>query len=92
MTVTVNVPVADPVQDRVEVPEPPETLVEERAHVRPVAGEISSDRETVPVNPFTAATVIVEVPGVPTTAVTLVGLALIVKSGAAVTVNITVAV
>jgi len=56
--------------------------------VRP-AGETAEVRATVPVNPFTGATVIVEVALAPTTAVTLVGLAVTVKS---VTVTMTVAV
>jgi len=56
--------------------------------VRP-AGETAEVRATVPVNPFTGATVIVEVALAPTTAVTLVGLAVTVKS---VTVTMIVAV
>lgn len=93
--VTVNEPVADPVQDRVEVPlvtvPVRETVVGVRVQVRPVEGEIVSERVTVPVKLFTAATVTVDVPGEPTTAETVVGLALTEKSGAAVTVNDTVA-
>jgi len=53
--------------------------------VRPVDGEIVSDSVTVPVKPFVAATVMVEVPGDPTAALTVVGLAVTVKLGAAVT-------
>jgi hypothetical protein len=45
-----------------------------------VVEEIVADRVTVPVNPFTAETVMVEVPLEPATNATLVGLAVIVKS------------
>jgi len=62
-------------------------LVGERAHVRP-AGEICEVRATVPANPLTGATVIVEVPMVPAVVVTVVRLALMVKS---VTVYVTIA-
>ena len=44
---------------------------------------LSADRLTVPVKPLTAATVIVDVPAEPELTATLVGLADIVKSGAA---------
>jgi hypothetical protein len=95
VTVTVNEPVAEPVHDRVEVADvvvvERATLVGLRAQVRPVEGDTVADRETVPVKPFTAAIVIVDVPGEPTTAETVEGLALTVKSGAAVTVKVTVA-
>ncbi len=80
VTVTVNEPLADEVQERVEVPEPPVTLVGDRVQVRPVAGDTEAVRATVPVNPLTGAIVIVEVPVPPTVMLTLVGLALIVKS------------
>ena len=84
-----NEPAAEPVHDRVEVPEVvvlvSETLVGLRAQVRPVDGETVSDNVTVPVKPFVAATVMVEVPGDPTAALTVVGLAVTVKFGAAVT-------
>lgn len=61
-----------------------------RVQVRP-AGETELVRVTVPVKPFTGATVIVEVPETPALTVTLVGLAVTVKSGTA-TVYVTVAV
>jgi hypothetical protein len=48
-------------------------------HVNP-AGDTELVRATVPVNPWTGATVIVEVPGVPAVVVTAVGLAVTVKS------------
>ena len=56
------------------------------------AGETVDDRVTVPANPLTGATVIVEVPVAPALTVTLVGLAVTVKSGAGPTVIDTVAV
>ncbi len=51
-----------------------------RVHVRPVAGDIEEVRVTVPVKPFTGATVMVDVPEAPATTVTDVGLAVTVKS------------
>ena len=88
VTVTVYTP-AGPVQDRAEVWDAPKTiLVGVRVHVRP-AGDTVDVRATVPVNPFTGATVIVDVAAVPTLTATLVGLAVTVKS---VTVTVTVAV
>ena len=59
-----------------------------KVQVKP-AGETDDVRATVPVNPFTGATAIVEVAAVPTVVVTEVGLAVIVKS---VTLTVTVAV
>jgi len=50
-----------------------------RAQVRP-AGETTEDRATVPVNAFTGATVIVDVAVAPARALTVVGLAVTVKS------------
>jgi len=79
VTVTVYVP-PDPEQDSVEVWETPRTmLVGVRVHVNP-AGETVEVRATVPVKPLTGATVIVEVAAAPARAVTLVGLAVTVKS------------
>ncbi len=84
VTVTVKVP-TEPEQDSVEVWDAPSTmLVGVRVQVRP-AGETAEVSATVPVKPFTGATVIVDVPGMPT----LVGLAVTVKSW---TVTATVAV
>jgi len=60
-----------------------------RVQVRPVDGDIDEVSATVPVNPLTGATVIVEVPAVPAFVVTEVGAADTVKS---VTVTVTVAV
>ena len=67
--------------ESIEVPEPPEILVLLRVHVRFVEFVVTPS-ETVPENPLIGATVIVDVPAVPATVVTLVGLAVIVKSGA----------
>ena len=51
-----------------------------RAQVKPVAGDIEDVRATVPVNPFTGTTVIVEVPVTPAFTVRLVGTAVKLKS------------
>jgi len=67
------------VQDSVEVPEDPKvTLVGLRVHVSP-DGETDEVRETVPVNPLLAVTVIVDVPAVPALTVIAVGLAVTVN-------------
>jgi hypothetical protein len=88
VTVTVKVVAVVEEQDRVEVWLAPRTiLVGLRVHVRP-AGETDEVRATVPVNPWRGATVIVDVPVAPASAVTLVGLAVTEKSW---TVNVTVA-
>ena len=79
VTVTVYVP-AEPEHDRVDVCEAPRTiLVGLRVQVRP-AGETVKVNATVPVNALTGATVMVEVPVAPARALTLVGLAVTVKS------------
>jgi hypothetical protein len=41
------------------------TLVGARVHVRPVGVDADTVKPTVPVNPFTAVTVMVEVPDAP---------------------------
>lgn len=64
------------------MPEPPGTLVGVRVH-----WVWSLVRATVPVNPPSEAIVIVDVPGVLTEAGTVVGFALMVKSGGEVTVT-----
>lgn len=80
VTVTVYVPAA-PLQESVEVWDAPRVmLVGVRVQVNPVAGDIEDVRATVPVNPLTGATVMVEVPATPALTVTLVGAAVIVKS------------
>jgi hypothetical protein len=54
------------------VPEFPRTmLLGETVQVRPELGEIVSDMETVPVNPSTVVTTMVEVPEAPAYAVTV---------------------
>ena len=50
-----------------------------KVQVRP-AGDTELVRATVPVNPLTGATEIVEVPAVPAVVVTAIGLAVTVKS------------
>jgi len=66
--------------ERVEVPEPPGMLLEERVQVRFVEFVVVA-RVIVPVKPFRGATVMEEAPAAPTLAITPVGLAEIVKSG-----------
>jgi hypothetical protein len=90
VTVTVKVPLVEPVQERTEVADVVElvrvTLVADSVHVSPVDGETVSERVTVPAKLFSDATVIVEVPAAPTTTVRVAGLAATLKSAAAVTV------
>jgi hypothetical protein len=84
VTPTAKVPAVDPVHDRVDVAEVMvvlrATLVGLRAHVRPVDGEIVSANAIVPVKPFNAETVMVDVPVPPEATFTVVGLGAIVKS------------
>src|SRR5438876_2270656 len=88
VTVTVNVVAVVPVHDRVEVwAAPKTTLAGLRVHVRP-AGETVAVRATVPVNPLTGVTVMVDDPEPPDAKLMLVGLAVTVKSR---TVTVTVA-
>jgi len=54
-----------------------------RVQLRPVAGETDDVSVTVPVNPLTGATVMVEVPAAPAVTVTDVGLAVTEKLGTA---------
>ena len=54
---------------------PSVTPVGVKVQASPVVGEMAADRLTAPVNPFTAVTVIVEVPLEPATNATVVGLA-----------------
>jgi len=65
--------------DSVEVPEPPVILVDDSVQDRLVELVVTA-RVTVPVKPLTGATVIVEVPATPAFTVTLVALAVTVKS------------
>jgi len=74
VTVTVYVP-AGPEHDRVEVWDTPRTmLVGLRVQVSP-AGETTEVKATVPVNPLTGVTVMVDVAVAPASALTVVGLA-----------------
>jgi len=59
-----------------------------RVHVRPAGVDAETDKFTVPVNPFTGATVMVDVAVVPAFTLMLVGLAVTEKSW---TVYVTVA-
>jgi hypothetical protein len=81
----VNVPAAVNVQESVEDPDPPATLVGVKVHA-----ELSEARATVPVKLFTAETEMADVPAVFTATVTLVGAAVTLKSGTPVTVKATV--
>jgi len=69
------------VHDNVDEPEPPVIVAGDR-----VQALLSLVRATSAENPLTGAIVIVEVPGKPTVIVTVVGVALIVKSATEVTV------
>jgi hypothetical protein len=72
-------PGRDPVQDKVEVPDPPLMLLGERVQTRDVEFAVTA-RIIVPVKLFRGAMVIVELPATPILSFTLVGLADIVKS------------
>jgi hypothetical protein len=74
VTVTTMFDAVVNVHDSVELPEPV-TLVGVMLHA-----VLSAARLTTPVKPFTAVTVMVEVPAEPTLAVTVVELAMTVKS------------
>jgi hypothetical protein len=84
VTVERKFPFADPVHDKVDVPDPPVIVVGVSLQARLVEF-VATARVTVPVNPFSGATVIVDVPAVPVVTETVVGLAEMVKSGVAVT-------
>ncbi len=86
MTVTATEPAELKVQERMEVPEPPVTVVGVS-----VQATLSAVSPTSLANPLRGSMVMVEVPGDPTDAVTAVGLAEMVKSGRAVMVKSTVA-
>jgi len=86
VTVTVTLPVEVKVQDSVELPDPPVTLVGVRVHAL-----LSETIATSLLNPLRGETLIVDVPADPTTTVTLAGVAVIEKSGVRVTVYATVA-
>ena len=84
MTVTVNVPGDEEVQDRVEAPvvDPllSVTLFGDRVQARPVDGEIAVVRLTVPANPLRPVTVTAEFPLPPEGKFMVVGFAATVKS------------
>ena len=84
VTVTVNVPGVEEVQERVEAPEIDPllsvTLFGETVQDRPLDGEIAVVRLTVPANPFRPVTVIAEFPFPPEGKFRVVGLAATVKS------------
>jgi hypothetical protein len=54
-----KLPDAEPVQNRVEAPDPPPTLAGVTLHRRSVE-LVPTERETAPVKPFSGATVIVD--------------------------------
>ena len=70
---------ADPVQNRVDPPEPPLTMVGVTLHRR--SDElVVTERETPPVKPFTDAMLIVDCALVPVVTAIFVGLAVMTKS------------
>ena len=78
--VTVYVP-EEPVHESVLVPVLPSViLVGVSVQVRPKLGEMPEARVTVPENPRTLVTTIVDVPAAPALTVTLVGVSVSVKS------------
>lgn len=72
-------PIVLPVQESVEVPDPPAMLIELKEQDRLVEFVVAT-RPTVPVNPFFDEIVIVEVPATPVLTVTDDGLAVLEKS------------
>ena len=65
--------------ESVEVPEPA-MLAGDKLHDSPAKGETERDKLTIPVKPFTEATVTVDVPVPPVFRATVLGLALMLKS------------
>jgi hypothetical protein len=74
-----KLPEAEPVQNNVDVPDPPPTLVGVTLHRRS-AELVPTVNETVPVKPLSDATVMVDWPLVPVVTEILVGLMVIAKS------------
>ena len=72
-------PAAEPVHDRVALPDPPGMFGGDRVHDRLVEFVVTA-RVTFPANPFNGATVIEEVPAKPILTTSAVGLTDIVKS------------
>jgi hypothetical protein len=88
VTLATKLPATFEAHDRFDVPEPPEMVFEDNVQERP--GElVVTLRVTVPVNPFSEPTVMVERPGLPVVALTLVGFAVKPKSGVAITWKVT---
>ena len=81
VTVTMKLPLEVAVQVRVALPEPI-ILKGATPQVIPVVGDTVAVRLTIPPNPLTEVTVIVDIPAGPTLTATLVGLAERVKSTA----------
>jgi len=74
-----KLPDADPVQNRVDPPDPPVTMVGVTLHKR--SDElVVTDRETAPVKPFSDAMLIVDCALVPVVTAIFVGLAVMTKS------------
>ncbi|SRR5712692_4779652 len=69
-----------PLHDNTDVPEPPDIVAALRVQVRPLLGEITVVRLTVPLKPFNADTVTVVEALTPEFTFTMAGLAAIVKS------------
>lgn len=83
VTLTEYLP-ADPVHERTDVPEDPRvTAPGVRVQISPADGETAGVSVTVPANALIDVTVIEDVPAVPATTVTPVGLAFTEKSGTA---------
>jgi len=84
VTVTVNAPGAEEVQDRFEpplvVPLLSVMLFGDRLQMRPLEGEIAELRLTVPANPLRPVTDMPEFPVPPEGKLRVVGLAVMVKS------------
>jgi hypothetical protein len=84
VTVARKLPTADPLQERVDVPDPPAIDVAERLQDKLVEFVVTPS-VTVPVNPLSGVTVIPDVPAMPVLTETPVGFEETLKSGAAVT-------
>jgi hypothetical protein len=82
VTVTEYEP-AEPLHERVELPDPPVMVEELKEQVRPVLGETEEERLTELENPLMGATVIRSVPEAPASTVIVLEAAVIEKSGTA---------
>jgi len=81
-------PDGEPRHERVEDPEPPAIVVEDKLHTRLVE-LVVAESVTVAVNPLTGLTVMVEMPVTPALTLTLDGAVEIVKSAVLGTVTLT---